>query len=384
MAINWKFADSVIDLRGVGSERADKINPQEGLRQQETAKSILEDFRSKPGVILADEVGMGKTYVALAVIASVLLSNQEDAHPVVVMVPPGLVRKWQKEWEQFTDLCCRNSDTLSRVLSARVDTPTEFLKLLDDPRRKRVRLIWMTTSCFHAGLYDGWIKLAFVRIARSNSRLSEETKKRIYKWATEMSRLKSQRKLTPDIVEKLMDLNVSQWHQYLIQTGILAEDSDDPIPAHLLQHKNQLDWSELARFLREDVPGRQGIISPDNLAKARRDFADSCGKIYKAWMLKVRWRASLLVLDEAHHAKNDKTRLASLFRSQETTELLSQNSEFRGENRPLLWDKFDRMLFLTATPFQLGHHELMRVIRSFAAAKWSGSRAPDQTRQKFM
>jgi hypothetical protein len=268
--------------------------------------------------------------------------------------------------------------------SARVDTPTEFFKLLDDLPRKRARLIWMTTSCFHAGLNDGWLKLAFVRIARSNSRLSDETKKRIYKWATEMSRLKSQRQLTPDVIERLMHLKVSQWHPYLIREGVVAADSDDPIPAHLLQHRHQLDWSDLARFLREDVPGRQGAVSTNRLIEARRDFNWYCGEIYRSWLQKVRWRASMLVLDEAHHAKNDGTRLAGLFRSDETTELLAQNGEVHRDNRPLLWDKFDRMLFLTATPFQLGHHELMRVIRSFAAAKWSGHQAPSESRQQFL
>jgi hypothetical protein len=42
------------------------------------------------------------------------------------------------------------------------------------------------------------------------------------------------------------------------------------------------------------------------------------------------------------------------------------------------------MLFLTATPFQLGHRELMSVIRSFAAAKWSGRGAPGESRQQFL
>jgi hypothetical protein len=381
MPINWQFAGDLIDLQGVGPE---KISLQDGLRQQETARSILEDLRTKPGIILADEVGMGKTYVALAVVASVLLSTQDDAHPVVVMMPPGLSGKWRKEWEHFKSLCCRNGDALNRMRSAYVDTPTEFFKLLDDPRRKRVRLIWMTTSCFHAGLYDGWIKLAFVRLARSNSRLSDETKRRIYRWATEMSRLKSQRQLTPDIIEKLMHLKVSRWHKYLIKQGILNEGSDNPIPAHLLQHQHQLNWSGLARFLREEVPGRQGGISSARLNEARRDFNDYCREIYRSWLQLVHWRASLLILDEAHHAKNDNTRLASLFRSEETTDLLTQNGELHREDRPLLWDKFDRMLFLTATPFQLGHQELMRVIRSFAAAKWSGPLAPHWTRQQFL
>ena len=380
MAINWKFAEDLIELHGVKKT----IAAQDGLRQQETARSILHDFETKPGVILADEVGMGKTYVALAVAASVLLSTEDDAHPVVVMVPPGLIEKWQRDWEDFKGLCCRDATALNRLRVARVETPTEFFKMLDYPRRKRVRLVWMTTSCFNAGLYDGWLKLAFVRNARTGSRLSEETKKRIYKWATAMSRLKSKRQVTPEVVERLMHLKVSQWHHFLIEEGILAADSDNPIPAHLLRHQRQLDWSNLARFLREDMPGRQGGVSADRLTDVRRDFNWYCSEIYHAWLQKVLWRASLLVLDEAHHAKNDGTRLAGLFRSEETTQRLTQDGETPRDNRPLLWDKFDRMLFLTATPFQLGHHELMRVIRSFAAAKWSGHQAPSETRQCFL
>ncbi len=380
MAIQWQFADDLIDLQGVKK----RIAAQDGMRQQETARSILHDLQTKPGVILADEVGMGKTYVALAVVASVLLSAKAEAHPVVVMVPPGLAGKWQRDWEDFKSLCCRDATALKHIRGARVDTPTELFKLLNAPRRKRARLVWMTTSCFHAGLNDGWLKLAFVRIAQANSRLRDETKKRIYKWATEMSRLKSQRQLTPAVVERLMHLKVSQWHPYLIREGLLAADSDDPIPAHLLQHQHQLDWSALGRFLREEVPGRQGDVSAARLTIARRDFNGHCGDVYRAWLQKVRWRASLLVLDEAHHAKNDGTRLAGLFRSDETTERLAQDGDVSRDHRPLLWDKFDRMLFLTATPFQLGHPELMRVIRSFAAAKWSGHQAPSESRQQFL
>jgi superfamily II DNA or RNA helicase len=380
MAINWNFADAIIELQGIKKT----ISLNDGMRQQMTARSIVDDFRTKPGVILSDEVGMGKTYVALAVVASVLLSTKNDPHPVVVMLPPGLIDKWQRDWEDFKSLCCRDAAALNGIRAKRVENPTDLFKLINEGRRKRARLVWMTTSCFHAGLNDGWLKLAFVRIARSNSRLSDESKRRIYKWATEMSRLKSKRDLTPEVIEQLMHREVSDWHSYLKREGILEENSDNPIPSLLLQYRNQLNWSELARFLREDVPGRQGAISPERLAETRREFKAHCGKIYREWLQKVRWRASLLVLDEAHHAKNDETRLAGLFRSRETTELLTQDGQVQRDNRPLLWDKFDRMLFLTATPFQLGHHELMSVIRSFAAAKWSGRRAPSESRQYFV
>jgi len=80
------------------------------------------------------------------------------------------------------------------------------------------------------------------------------------------------------------------------------------------------------------------------------------------------------VLDEAHHAKNDATWLARLFRERDD----GSNS------KPLFRDKFTRMLFLTATPFQLGHDELIRILRSFAAAKWTGPNAPDHDRPYFL
>ena len=66
MPVDWRFAENVVRLGGVDTQ---KIAPEDGARQQETARSILADFERQPGVILADEVGMGKTYVALAVVA---------------------------------------------------------------------------------------------------------------------------------------------------------------------------------------------------------------------------------------------------------------------------------------------------------------------------
>ena len=205
MALEWKFAERTISLRGLGPNAGKIIDAQDGFRQQETAMSILNDLLMKPGIILADEVGMGKTYVALAVISSVLLSTRDIAHPVVVMVPPGLIGKWRNDWEDFKHLCVQNDadgEAMRTMRTESAETPTEFFRLLDDHRSKRARLIWITTSCFHAGLNDGWIKLAFIRLARANSKLREETKKRIYKWATDMSRLKTQNRLTPETIER--------------------------------------------------------------------------------------------------------------------------------------------------------------------------------------
>ena len=375
MPVDWRFAEDIVRLGGVD---AHKIAPDDGARQQETARSILGDFEKQPGVILADEVGMGKTYVALAVVASVVRATRNSGKPVVVMVPPGLARKWPREWEQFKALCCARPDALAWVRDVRVHTPTDFFKALDDPRASRAHIIWMTTKCFERGLSDPWTKLALVRLARSNTKMDDETKKKICKWATTLVRLKGKRGLTPEIVERLLLAHLSQWRRILVREDILTEEDDEPVPQHLLQHQHEVDWSPLVAVLRgESIPGRRGVASRRRLQDARSDLNEACQQVYWDWLSCVRWRASLLVLDEAHHAKNDYTRLANLFRSEEAQRLVTGD-------KPLLSEKFDRMLFLTATPFQLGHHELIRVLRSFAAAKWSGSAAPMGTREEFV
>ena len=53
--------------------------------------------KGRNGVLVADEVGMGKTRVVMAAILSVL----ENGGSVAVVVPPGLLTQWKKEWDEF-------------------------------------------------------------------------------------------------------------------------------------------------------------------------------------------------------------------------------------------------------------------------------------------
>ena len=56
-----------------------------GHRDEEafiTARAILEHLRDQPGIVLADEVGMGKTYVALAI--------ARDFRAPLVVAPPQI------------------------------------------------------------------------------------------------------------------------------------------------------------------------------------------------------------------------------------------------------------------------------------------------------
>ena len=86
------------------SLRTDRIPDEDAARQERTAENILKRLARQPGVVLADEVGMGKTFVAMAVAASILIERPNDG-PVVVMVPPSLRDKWPKDWKVFREKC---------------------------------------------------------------------------------------------------------------------------------------------------------------------------------------------------------------------------------------------------------------------------------------
>jgi hypothetical protein len=381
MPVEWKYATESLRLGGPAVEEVTEIAEMDARRQAVTAEAILDHLRTQPGMILADEVGMGKTYVALAVIASVLSSTKKNADPIVVMVPPGLLRKWRREWQRFKAKCTVGGafawmDGRDKIAT----TPTEFFKLLDDPPNRRARLIFLKTSCFAQGLVDPWIKLALVRYARTHTKMTDEERKRIHKWAGDLT-LQKGKHLTADLIRHLMKSDPIEWKARLVAEGVLDESDDDPVPAHLDRCKDKLDYSDLIAVLRNEIPGRSGALSKATLKNARQSFNEACQGLYWQWLQHVKWQASLLVLDEAHHAKNDPTRLAGLFRSDDLTALVEGRAD---ATRPYLWEKADRMLFLTATPFQLGHDELIRILRSFAAVRWNDDEAPSKSPEDFL
>lgn len=81
-----------------------RIAQDDAERQERTAREILRRLTERPGLILADEVGMGKTFVALAVAVSTALANR-GRRPVVVMTPPALREKWPADFALFTEKC---------------------------------------------------------------------------------------------------------------------------------------------------------------------------------------------------------------------------------------------------------------------------------------
>src|SRR5690606_39775665 len=79
-----------------------RISHSDAERQRRTAEELLRRLDTRPGQILADEVGMGKTFVALAVAASVVLASRRKGQ-VVVMAPPSVLGKGERDFHTFTE-----------------------------------------------------------------------------------------------------------------------------------------------------------------------------------------------------------------------------------------------------------------------------------------
>ena len=134
----------------------DRISPEDAGRQTSAVIEILGRFARQPGVILADEVGMGKTFVALGVAISILL-ERPNGDPVVIMSPPSLRDKWPRDWDVFDQMCLAK-ELRGRFRSAAADSGVDFLRLLDDSKDRRPHLIFLTHGALHRSMGDGFVK----------------------------------------------------------------------------------------------------------------------------------------------------------------------------------------------------------------------------------
>ena len=110
-------------------------------RQTETTNAILRRFfgpkdrERRELMILADEVGLGKTYVALAVAVSILDAIRRGETPdglpsnkpvVLVLTPTNTVpfNKWMREAEAFKKDCAETrADSIGCKSAVRLNTP---------------------------------------------------------------------------------------------------------------------------------------------------------------------------------------------------------------------------------------------------------------------
>jgi hypothetical protein len=145
----------IVDL----GQDGDRMTVDAAAVQQASVNRLLRAFFGPPHArrevqMLADEVGLGKTFVALAVAYSVLTGLRERTSPafvsdlanayraVVVLTPQGnhaLAAKWADEVGAFVKRCSRMPEAMQWFTSVRCETPEDLLIALrkaSDLRRR--------------------------------------------------------------------------------------------------------------------------------------------------------------------------------------------------------------------------------------------------------
>jgi ERCC4-related helicase len=328
----------------------DRIDPPDALRQTATAAEICRRLESQPGLVLADDVGMGKTFVALAVAVSAV--HADPSRQVVVMVPSAVAKKWPDDWNLFRDTCLNGGPEV-RATNSTITRGSDFLKLLDDPPETRNHLIFLTHGALTSNLNDPFVKLAALRHAFLRQPQLQAQRDSFPRWA---SKVLNRPDFKPERVSALWATAPSQWRQTWNRVDIDEKQhlDDDPVPASVLSALSNVDLADL-RLALERVPLRASSTLDARLRDLRGALNKPLADIWKQAVSQFDAQLPLLILDEAHHAKNP-NQLRSLFDG--------GNAEAVGA----LGSVFERMMLLTATPFQLGHRELLQVLGIFRFA----------------
>ena len=369
----------------LGKRLNDRVPAADQSRQRDEVVEILKRLRRRAGVILADEVGMGKTFVALAVAYSVAVRSPRG--PAIVMVPPNLLEKWEQDLKTFCELYLEGRDSTNRSGASKrvLRDPSalrygvarhsvELMKLLDDPSQERCHLVFLAQGAMGRRQKDIWVRLALIaetlrRHARGKAARLIKVKRHIHRFLAEL--------LWAVGVQRATDLDKDVWHSLLrspssawkeiYNSAVRNEQArldDDPVPKAVTRALRRLDLRPLAEALTQlpvRARGGAGRVS-ERLNIARKALRQVEEQLWKELLAQARWRSPLLVMDEAHHLKNPSTLLARQFQTRNEQELRTGDGAMA--------QAFDRMLFLTATPFQLGHHELVRVLERFGDVRW--------------
>ena len=370
----------------LGQQFNDRVPQQDQRRQRAEVEQILARLNCQPGVVLADEVGMGKTFVALAVVYCVAAASRRG--PVIIMVPPNLIDKWEQDLKTFSELYLEGVRPLDRDATSPQELrarhvlrygvarhSVELLKLLDDKPSVGCHLIFLGQGAMSRAQSDKWVRLALIREAlrrhgRGRASRLIKVKRVIHRFLAELLHAlgeESANSWGQDLWTKLLKSDPMTWRE-TYNDAVRREYyrlTDDPVPEAVVAtlNRGRIDLKPLAEKL-EAMPLRSMSEESDRqrINAARLALKSVEQEIWKELLSQARWRSPLLVMDEAHHLKNPATRLARQFRSESEQDLRTGDGA--------LAKAFDRMLFLTATPFQLGHQELVRVLERFGDVKW--------------
>ena len=345
-------------------------DPRDADRQRSTVQAILSRFfspdfnRRRELQILADEVGMGKTYIALGVAYSILQTMQDRTalpelagcyRKVLILTPQNqaLFTKWLNETGEFVSRCVK-SEFREQAKFWFKAIPIERIDQLSVELRRSgngPRVLIARTSLFsgvkltHYDLKRRW--LLGLMFKYWGNRLSVERRERLLKGA--------EGKGWPKNPYSLLDLLPEE-------RQILPFDDGEALNAISILDQNLL----------ESLLDRCREISEKFVRNRDEHFKDvdtMLIRIYKELTVKlIRQSFPLVIVDEAHNWKNGPENGANGFFG------------FRDH----IACRTKRVLLLTATPFQLHPNEMLELLRITDYLAPEASKKATQERQESL
>ena len=299
-------------------------------RQERTIDAVLRrlyapsDEQRREMVLLADEVGLGKTFVALGVAWSVLRGRSLaglSAGPVLVVTPHAyaLFKKWEREAERFLQFVAPPGEGFDVEA---VSTPHELAQAL---RKRKPTLVIARMPAFTGRLHQA----ETARMAAVHSLL------RMRGFHLPMDDRLTMLSDWPHMTRETLDLrrSSSAWDAARNTDSVGFGD------AHVRAAWRRLEATDagLCRRTRESWERvREG-------RQRRASFGEDLREICRAAIAQtVPHRLPLVIVDEIHNWKNHPTSWQRFLH--------------------MLGLRIDRLLGMSATPFQLGPHELIRVL----------------------
>jgi Helicase conserved C-terminal domain len=339
----------------LGRDKTRMKDPRDAERQTATACEILArlfdnaDSKRWEMQLLADEVGMGKTFVALAVAFSVLENmdgKQSDPdldgcyQKVLIVTPPNgaLFNKWNREVGEFVRRCVSadvSPEARERFQPVRADRLDELVAAIRRRGGRGGRVVVTTMNVFGERKlrhYD--LKRRFllgVIFRHWGARFNVEARERLLKGAPDH---------WPTSAYHLTELN--EWEALQLpfsedEALVALARLDRPSSRYqsLLEQLLQ-GCRDISEPFRRD---RQGLFKPIEVHLT---------KVYRALSEEMLNRSfPLVIVDEAHNWKNGPSKGANGYANFAT----------------LIAERTRRLLLLTATPFQLRPVEMLEVLQ---------------------
>ena len=322
----------------------------DGVRQTQTVERLLERFFARDSSrrieiqILADEVGMGKTFVALGVAYSILShlkqsrsdSDLDGCYKRILVLTPNnhaLFKKWGREVLEFSKRCVAPEHQDGDLCFA-----PQLIERIDD-----------LAVALRKGGRQPQILVARVGLFGRDKLLDYELKRRFLlgtlfrHWGV---------RFNYDARDRLLKGAPDWWPRRAERLTDVTEDEDRRLPfseadlLRILSAFNQNDRGEVETLL--DLCREISTPHFRDRDEAFRKVEAKLNNLYRlAAIRSLKQDFPLLIVDEAHHWKNGPEAGTNGF----------------GDFAQYIAPHVRRALLLTATPFQLRPDEMLEILK---------------------